>query len=534
MAKCCKPLIGSSLWPGIVISSLLITIVVVTFITLWIHVPQISLQGLIHDNYLWHVIAFTFLQALLSTLLSVIPAIFLAQSLFRRKFKGRILFLRLCSMTMVLPVLVAILGLLTVHGRFGWIAQSCQWLGIDYQFTPYGLKGIVLAHIFFNLPFAIRMLLLALESIAVEQRQLAAQLDMNTWQHFCILEWPYLRRQILPTASLIFMLCFTSFSTVLTLGGGPAATTIELALYQSLSYDFDLNKAALLALIQLFCCLGLVLLSQQLNVIFFVGASRQLQWKNPNDNRCQQLLDMLLISITLIFLLLPILAIILDGLNLTLLHALQQPSLWKACMNSIVIAISAGVLCIIFTIMLLWSSRELRLRRLILPYRMLEFSGLLILAMPSIVLSTGFFLLLNKIISFTGATYSLVILTNALIAIPCALKILEHPMYDLAERYNLLCLSLEIKGINRLMLIELKALKSKIAQAFAFACILSMGDFSIISLFGNENFRTLPYYLYQQLGSYHSDSAAVTALLMLLLCFSLFSLFERVSEQKHD
>ena len=58
---------------------------------------------------------------------------------------------------------------------------------------------------------------------------------MNEWQHFRIVEWPYLRRQLLPTAALrIFMLCFASFATVLALGGGPAATTIELAIYQAL------------------------------------------------------------------------------------------------------------------------------------------------------------------------------------------------------------------------------------------------------------------------------------------------------------
>ncbi|MGP1954144.1 MAG: thiamine/thiamine pyrophosphate ABC transporter permease ThiP, partial [Arsenophonus sp. NC-QC1-MAG3] len=67
--------------------------------------------------------------------------------------------------------------------------------------------------------------------------------------------------------------------------------------------------------------------------------------------------------------------------------------------------------------------------------------------------------------------------------------------------------------------------------AFTFACVLSIGDFSIIALFGNENFLTLPYYLYQQLGSYRNNDAAVTALLMLLVCFSLLECF---SGKEHD
>ncbi|MGP1930215.1 MAG: thiamine/thiamine pyrophosphate ABC transporter permease ThiP [Arsenophonus sp. ET-YP4-MAG3] len=535
MAKCRQRLIKSSLWPGILVSSLLIIIVIITFSTLCLYSPKINLKEFINDIYLWHVIRFTFWQALLSTLLSVIPAIFLAKALFRRYFLGRILFLRLCSMILILPVLVAILGILSVYGRMGWLAKFFQWLGINYEFTLYGLKGILLTHVFFNLPLATRILLLALESIAVEQCQLAVQLNMNKWQYFRIVEWPYLKRQILSISALIFILCFTSFTTVLTLGGGPATTTIELAIYQSLNYDFNLNKAALLSLIQLFLCLSLVLLSQKLNVTFFVSTTRQLQWKNSDDNKWSKWCDILLISITIFFLILPLLAIIIDGLNLTLLHVLRQPSLWKMFINSIFIAISAGVICIIITMMLLWSSRELRIHGLIMLHRTIELSGLLIFSIPGIVLVTGFFLLFNNNTVFLNdSPYSLIILINALMAIPYALKILEHPMHDLAERYNLLCLSLEIKGINQLNLIDLKVLKSTIGQAFAFASILSISDFSIIILFGNENFCTLSYYLYQQLNSYNNNDAAVTALLMLLLCFSLFTLLEYLSGKKYD
>ncbi len=131
------------------------------------------------------------------------------------------------------------------------------------------------------MPLATRMLLQSLENIAIEQRQIAAQLRFNEWQQFTILEWPYLRRQILPTAALIFMLCFASFATVLALGGGPAATTIELAIYQALNYDFDLGRATLLALIQLFFCVGLMFICHRVNSVFSVGFSQQAQWVDP-------------------------------------------------------------------------------------------------------------------------------------------------------------------------------------------------------------------------------------------------------------
>ncbi|TQI78819.1 thiamine transport system permease protein [Serratia fonticola] len=534
MANRRQPLIPHWLWPGLMACGLILVIALAAMGSLWRHAPESDWRSVWQDRYLWHVVRFTFWQALLSALISVLPAIWLARALYRRRFPGRNLLLRLCAMTLVLPVLVAVFGLLSVYGRQGWLATLCGWLGVHYSFSPYGLQGILLAHLFFNLPLATRLLLQALENIPVEQRQLAAQLGMNGWQQFRFVEWPALRRQILPSGALVFMLCFASFATVLSLGGGPQATTIELAIYQALSYDYDLSRAALLALIQLGCCLGLVVLSQRLSQALPVGHTHAQHWRNPEDSLWRRVSDTLLIAAALFLLLPPLLAVIVDGANQTLVTVLQQQILWQAMFTSLRIAIGAGLLCVVLTMMLLWSSRELKLRHSATWGQTLELSGMVILAMPGIVLATGFFLLLSDTTGLPQSPYALVILTNALMAVPYALKVLENPMRDLAERYNPLCLSLDIHGWQRLRWIELKALKRPIAQALAFACVLSLGDFGVVALFGNEQFRTLPFYLYQQIGAYRNNDGAVTALLLLLLCFLLFTLIERLPGRHAD
>ncbi|MGL6297444.1 MAG: thiamine/thiamine pyrophosphate ABC transporter permease ThiP, partial [Plesiomonas sp.] len=53
-------------------------------------------------------------------------------------------------------------------------------------------------------------------------------------------------------------------------------------------------------------------------------------------------------------------------------------------------------------------------------------------------------------------------------------------------------------------------------------------------LLGSDDLRTLPLYLYQQIGAYRSDDAAVTALLLMLLCFGLFTFFERLPRQRTE
>ncbi|EPQ5269463.1 thiamine/thiamine pyrophosphate ABC transporter permease ThiP [Klebsiella aerogenes] len=528
MATRRQPLSFGWLIPGAAAACLLVIVALAAFLALWLEAPQAPWQTILSDSYLWHVVRFSFWQAFLSALFSVVPAIFLARALYRRRFPGRTLLLRLCAMTLILPVLVAVFGILSVYGRQGWLAALFHALGWQWDFSPYGLQGILLAHVFFNMPMATRLLLQALENIPGEQRQIAAQLGMRGFVFFRLVEWPWLRRQIPPVAALIFMLCFASFATVLSLGGGPRATTIELAIYQALSFDYDPARAALLAIIQMICCLGLVLLSQRLSKAVAIGASQVQGWRDPDDRLHSRLCDYALIALALLLLLPPLLAVIVDGLNVNLPKVLGQAALWQALWTSLRIAIAAGLLSVILTMMLLWSSRELRARNLPLAGQTLELSGMLILAMPGIVLATGFFLLLNNSVGLPESADGIVIFTNALMAIPYALKVLENPMRDIAARYGALCQSLGLQGFNRLRVVEVRALKRPLAQALAFACVLSIGDFGVVALFGNESFRTLPFYLYQQIGSYRSQDGAVTALLLLLLCFILFTLIEKL------
>lgn len=430
-------------------------------------------------------------------------------------------------MTLILPVLVAVFGILSVYGRQGWLATLFNVVGWQWDFSPYGLQGILLAHVFsicrWQPGCCCRRWRISPESSARSPPSWACAATTFPSGGVALAT-----AANSPVAALIFMLCFASFATVLSLGGGPRATTIELAIYQALNFDYDPARAAMLALIQMVCCLGLVLLAQRLSKAVAIGTTQVHGWRDPDDRLHSRLSDTALIVLTLLLLLPPLLAVVVDGLNNNLLSVLAQPALWQAFCTSLRIAVSAGLLSVMLTMMLLWSSRELRLRKRPLAGQTLELSGMLILAMPGIVLATGFFLLLNNSIGLPASADGIVIFTNALMAIPYALKVLENPMRDIAVRYGMLCHSLGMSGFTRLRVIELRALKRPLAQALAFACVLSIGDFGAVALFGNEQFRTLPFYLYQQIGSYRSQDGAVTALLLLLLCFLLFTVIERL------
>lgn len=136
MATRRQPLIPGWLIPGLCAAALMITVSLAAFLALWLNAPSGAWSTIWRDSYLWHVVRFSFWQAFLSAVLSVVPAVFLARALYRRRFPGRLALLRLCAMTLILPVLVAVFGILSVYGRQGWLASLWQMLGLQWTFSP--------------------------------------------------------------------------------------------------------------------------------------------------------------------------------------------------------------------------------------------------------------------------------------------------------------------------------------------------------------------------------------------------------------
>ncbi len=493
---------------------------------IWQQGQDYSWHDLMQDRYLHHVIYFSFWQAFLSAILSILFGILFARAFFYQKFWGKKLILKLFSLTFVLPSLVVIFGLMGIYGQNGWFAHLYHCLGFVGEWDIYGLTGILIAHLFFNIPLASRLFLQSLSSIPSEQRQLAAQLGIRGWQFIRLIELPYLRQQLLPTFVLIFMLCFTSFAVVLTLGGGPKFTTLEVAIYQSVFFDFDLGKAAIFALLQFVFCFILFSGSS-----FFIkkGSLLQSQRRPWLDTQTfsVKFMQIVVILLTLAFILLPLINTIWAGLfSGELWHSLHDSELWRALIYSVTLPPLAGLLTVIIAMTILYLARYWMWRNhLWLANNFLNL-GMVILAIPTLVLALGLFLLLRSFDATTPLLFSIVMCCNALMALPFVIRVLTVPMYNNMLFYEKLCNSLGIRGFARLRYIEWHNLKNPIKYGFTVATCLSLGDLTAISLFGNQDFTSLPQLLYQQLARYQMDSASVTALVLLIFCALLFYFVE--------
>jgi len=446
---------------------------------------------------------FTIWQAFWSALLSVALAVPVARALARRSFWGRSALISVMGAPFILPVIVAVLGLLAVFGGNGFLNLVLAPLGAP-KLDIYGAHGVILAHVFFNLPLAVRLILQGWLSIPSERFRVAASLGAPV---FWLLEIPMLRRVAPSAFAVIFVICLGSFAVALTLGGGPRATTVELAIYQAFKFDFDLSKAASLAVVQLCLglCAGVVALLLSRGDMLGAGLDRVVQrWDGS------RVIDALWITLAALFLLAPLVALTQAGLagldNL-------PSSIFGAASRSLFIALGAVFLTMALALPLATKAGEA--------------ASLLGLSVSGLVLGTGLFLIIQPYVRPSSVALPVTMLVNVLMSLPFVLRILRPNVESAQVDFGRLGLSLGLRGFALWRIVYLPRLRRPMGFAAGLTGALAMGDLGVITLFSRPGDGTLPLLMYDLMGRYQMDAAFGAALVLVALSLGLFWVFDK-------
>ncbi len=474
----------------------------------------------------WAAIRFTLTQAITSAALSVIIAIPTARALARRQFFGRRIMVSLLGAPFILPAIVAVLGIVSIWGRSGLVSDGLTALGAE-PLNIYGFTGVVLAHVFFNLPLATRLILQGWLAIPSEHFRLAAQLGLSTSEVNRQLERPMLRSTVPSAFLLIFLLCITSFAVALALGGGPKATTVELAIYQALRFDFDLSKAAILALIQFYLCTvtALITLRFARPTDFALGLDLPAKRWDGTENRARYFDTAFLIGVAF-FLFAPLVSVILRGLPPLMSLPTQ---VWPALLNSLSIAIPAALIATTLATALAALITSLSKR----TATFVESIGFLALAASPFVIGTGLFILINPYFDPFALALPVTVAVNATMSLPFALRIILPALIRAEQNYGRLGASLGMTGFTLFRLGIWPRIKRALGFAAGLSAALSMGDLGVIALFAPPDFATLPLTMYRLMGAYQMDAAAGTALLLVASSLALFWAFDRGGRLDH-
>jgi thiamine transport system permease protein len=485
-------------------------------------------QDRLFSAYTVSVLRFTLLQASLSTGLSILFAIPVALALARQpRFPGRVWIVRLMALPMGLPVLIGALGLLGIWGRQGMINRGLAAAGLTDPISIYGLSGILLAHVFFNMPLAVRLMLAALERLPAEYWLLSASLGMRRVSVFRFVEWPALRQVVPGIGGLIFMLCATSFTLVLMLGGGPAATTLEVAIYQSLRFDFDPPRAIALAFLQIGVT-GAILAAMAFIPAPQDGGTTTGRAIRRLDGHAwrARIGDAAVILLATAFLAMPLASVAAAGLTADLWRLATSEAFVQALSTSSKIAVAAALLAVSASMAILSARQAVADMKRPGPLARgfsatLSATSALVLLVPPIVIGTGWFLVLRPLGPVAPYAPALVAIINALMALPFVMRVLSPAVATHRTRTARLAASLGLSGWPRLWRIDLPVLVRPLLTAASFAMALSLGDLGAVALFGSTDLTTLPWLVYSRLSSYRSNDADGLAFLLALVCLGL-------------
>ena len=501
-------------------------LLLLAFLCLWTlfgtGISAALLTQMMQDSYLAHVIVITVKQALLSVGFATVIGVLGALAFHRRgRFFGRSILLLTCFSAMIMPSTVAALSLLKLWGQSGLIAQTPLAIFLPDRL---GLWSVVLAHVFFNAPLVMRVCLTALDNIPLSQRRSAALLCLSPWAYWSVIDWPTIRAVLPAIMGLVFLLCATSFSLVLMLGGGPSVTTLEVSIYTSLRFEFNLPKAAFLSFLQLVLCgLLLQLFGKTRHSITALSRPEGIFVTRADANSLlMRLCDGTIICGIILLNIVPIMLLIFASDLTQGLPLLMTDRFWSALTNSVTLALGASFFALILAFLLGFLAYEAQLRGHHWVVKLSDFSQSLFLIIPALVLGTALFILLRAHMDVSANAFWILLLGNGLLALPfCYRLIVPALMRHLAETAPLVALW-HISAMRRYFTIIIPSLRTEIGFALGLSAALSFGDLGIITLFGSQSFETLPYMLFSFLNRYGAKEADLLALILVLLAIGLY------------
>jgi molybdate transport system permease protein len=129
------------------------------------------------------------------------------------------------ALPLVLPPTVLGFYLLLAMGPNGPVGQFTQWLGIGT--LPFTFWGLVVASVFYSMPFVVQPIQNAIESLGERPLEAAATLRAGPWDTFFTVVLPLARPGFFTAAILGFAHTVGEFGVVLMIGGNiPGVTRV--------------------------------------------------------------------------------------------------------------------------------------------------------------------------------------------------------------------------------------------------------------------------------------------------------------------
>jgi molybdate transport system permease protein len=251
-----RPITQRPPWPAVVIAAVGIAFFALAFIGLLWKVPWSSAWHVLSASGSRKALRLSLVCSLWATVLAMFFGVPIAWLLARIDFPGRGIARALCTLSMVLPPVVAGIALFYALGRRGLLGQYLdRWFGITLPFTT---AGVIVAQTFVAMPFLILTVEAAFRQQDLQYEDAARTLGASRWYLFRRVTLPAIRPGLIAGGVLAWARALGEFGATITFAGNfPGRTqTMPLAIY--LAAETNPDEALVLSLVLVVVSFGVL------------------------------------------------------------------------------------------------------------------------------------------------------------------------------------------------------------------------------------------------------------------------------------
>lgn len=500
-----------------------------------------SLDQLLSSKRLLGVLWFTFWQAAVSTILTLLCALPCAYIFSHFSFPGKKILMTLASIPFVLPAVVVATAFQTCFGKNAALGYHIH--------TP--LVMILLAHVFYNFSVMLRIITNFWQSIQGRITQAAVTLGASPFQVFQYVTLPLLKPAILAAATLVFIFCFSSFGIILILGG-PGISTIETEIYRQAAHLFNLPLASLLSLVQIIFTLSLMWVYTR-----FTRKTAHFTPEETTDSlpAPRTLTTKLMVGAAVAFILIlcvmPLLVLAFKSFVLNGHFSIRfYVALFENPMDSIFYIPPAKAL--IYSLLFAGCALLMAIVTglcacLFIRYCDRHFSGgwasfldpvfMLPLSTSAVTLGFGIIITLDKPPLNLRTSFFLIPIAHALVGFPFVIRTLLPALRSIPKDLTDAAGTLGASYWNRFRLIEFPLVIKPVIAAAIFAFTISLGEFGATIFTARPETPTIPLAIYRFLGQpgemNFGQALAVSTILMVITALSYLGI-ESLRAKKNE
>lgn len=511
------------------------------------------------DPYVLRLLAFTLVQAALSTVAAIVLALPGAYLLATYDFVGKRLVRALCMIPFVLPSILVVLGFVIIYGNNGMLNSLLMHV-FDLQEPPlrilYSFKAIILAHAFYNFPLTLGIVSSYWERLPDSLGQAANTLGARRFTVFRTITLPRLVPAIASSATLVFLFCFSSFAIMLVLGGGPQFTTMEVEIYRQARVMLDTSKAAALSLVSILTAIIFVALHSWAQRA--LARQEEYRFQTASKGRTPRKISsfsarmaIVVYSIgMLLFVTGPLAGIIVRSFQATesrsgsyaftlkwyrqlaesFVAVGQSQDGWGvAVLNSLGIALAVTLISIVVSTLTAASIGRRRTSHQVSA----EILAMLPMAVSSVIIGLGYYIVATYLHGPDPWRLVAVVLAHVVIASPLVLRAVLPQYRSIPLSYLQASLTLGANVSRTFKQVELPLLRSAIATGAAFAFAISLGELNATLVLSDSHIVTLPVVMYRLIGSYNFPAACALGTVLIVLCVMTFLATESFRRRRH-